>query len=150
MFYGDKGVFNHSGLSAANLGDGFSSLSSSMSTLRSGLLTPLSKATNIVPLNHRQSFTMSMDDCWKVCDGVRRYKFDSQEWENDRCNKKAVWYPVPILVKGNARGFAMDNVVFRKGSERRAFRFQDIDQNGKAFGKMLVAKKPKDSEIRFS
>jgi hypothetical protein len=147
--YGGRGEFNHAGLSAASLGDGFSSLSSSMSTVRSALLSTVKEdhaddnITAVVPLNQRMSFSKSMDDCWKVRTGVKRYKFNLQEWKRDRRNENCVWYPVPMLAKGKPCGFAMDKVAFEKGSERRAYRFQEIDKNGKLIGKLLVAKETK-------
>lgn len=80
---GGNGEFNHAGLSAANLGDGFSKLASSMSTVRSGLLPKAEsdiqrddEAKLVVPLIQRQSFAKSMDNCWKVLNYVIRCKLD--------------------------------------------------------------------------
>ena len=154
--YGGNGEFNHAGLSAANLGDGFSTIASSMSTMRSGLLSKsddeaqkYDEAKPIVPLKERQSFTKSIDESFKVVlRDVSRCKLNLKQWEEDRSNNNT-WYVVPMISNKKATGFAiafdfaMDNVAFGKGTERLAYRFQEVDCTGKLIGKLLVAKETK-------
>ena len=147
--YGGNGEFNHAGLSAANLGDGFSTIASSMSTMRSGLLSKsddeaqkYDEAKPIVPLKERQSFTKSIDESFKVLRDVSRCKLNLKQWEEDR-NNDNTWYVVPMINNKKATGFAMDNVAFGKGTERLAYRFQEVDCTGKLIGKLLVAKETK-------
>ena len=145
--HGSKGEFIHAGLSAANLGDGFSKISSSMSTVRSGLLSTIDfeaekvdEAKIVVPLKERQSFSKSMVNSWKMSSNVSRWQFNLAAWE-DKCEN--VWYEVKMLNVKKAVGFMMDNVPFGKGRERLAYFFKEMDANGESIGKRLVAKEKK-------
>jgi hypothetical protein len=64
---GAKGVFNHAGLSATKLGEGFSSISSTMTLMQTELPSETVKEDQdereVVKLKNRESLAKSMDDC---------------------------------------------------------------------------------------
>lgn len=153
--YGGNGEFNHAGLSAANLGDGFSKIASSMSTVRSGLLSKSKdevqkddKTKLVIPLRKRQPFkkSVSVGEAWKAIDNVRRFKLKKEKRNIDQDDKDEVVYgvcEVSLINRKTAIGFAMEKVPFEKGTERFAYRFQEIDTKGKLVGNFLVAKETK-------
>ena len=147
--HGGKGEFKHAGLSAANLGDGFSKIASSMSTVRSGLLSKTDseakredEAKIVVPLKKRQSFTKSRNDSFLVLEGVSRFRFQIEQWEIDRDMERS-WLEIEFQERTRSTGFMMDNIPFGKGQERLAYRFQEVNTSGKLIGKRFVAKETK-------
>jgi hypothetical protein len=138
--YGAKGDFHHAGLSAANIGKGFSSISSTMTSLRDTMLSAVDAEEEkddpreIVKLKNRESLAKSRKDCRKF-NQVRRFRFDHKEWEqyNDP------WKSIP-LKNHNAIGFEIEKVPFGKGAERLAFRVQEVNTKGDLLGAVMVAK----------
>ena len=65
---GGIGEFNHAGLSAANIGNSFSQIASSISTMRSRLLSKIDSDVQkdetkpVIPLKQRKSFAKTKDD----------------------------------------------------------------------------------------
>ena len=115
-----------------------------MSTFRSGLLSTIDfeaekvdEVKIVVPLKERQSFSKSMVNPRKVFCNVYRWQFNLTAWKN-KCDD--AWYEVKMLNVKKAVGFTMDNVPFGKGQERRVYLLKEMDTNGEAIGKMLVAK----------
>jgi hypothetical protein len=85
--FGARGEFNHAGLCAANLGRGFSAISSTMSSLRDGLLsltlgnTEEKDDREVIALKNRQSLAKSRSDCRRFVNGIKRYTFNQKKWE---------------------------------------------------------------------
>lgn len=150
---GGKGEFNHVGLSAANLGNHFSKIASSISSVRSGLLSKSESEIQkdetklILPLKRRQPFAKAvmMDEVWRATEDVGRFKLKREKVYDDIGHWKWNWSfdGVPMIIKNKAVGFAMDKIAFAKGTERFAYRFQELDDREKLVGKNLVAKETK-------
>jgi hypothetical protein len=144
--HGAQGDFNHAGLSAASLGQGFSFISSTMSSLRDAMLSTVDAVEGkddpreIVKLKNRESLAKSRNDCRKFnqLNQVRRFRFDHKEWEqyNDP------WKPMSLKNR-NAIGFEIEKVPFGKGAERLAFRVQEVNAKGDLVGAVMVAKESK-------
>ena len=138
---GAQAEFSHAGLAAASLGGGFSSISSTMSSLRDGLLSSAGDdhekqdARKIVLLKNRESLAKSTDSCRTISSGVYRYKFKQDQWDL----RQEPWLQVPLLNK-SAVGFQMDKIPFGMGRERFGFRFQEVNSRGDLIGKVMVAK----------
>jgi hypothetical protein len=141
--HGAQGVFNHAGLSAASLGQGFSIISSTMSSLRDTMLSTVGAEEEkddprkIVKLKYRESLAKSREYCRKV-NYVRRYRFDQKEWA--RYNDP--WKSVPLKNR-NAIGFEIEDIPFGMGAERLAFRVQEVNAKGDLVGAVMVAKESK-------
>ena len=122
---GGNGEFNHAGLLAAKLGDGFSKIASSMSTVRSGLLSKSEDDVQrddfkpIVPLKERQNFHKSVSDggAWKTTEYVSRFMMNKKKNKSDQSDD---WYNISMINK-KAVGFAVDKIAFAKGAERLAY-----------------------------
>ena len=148
--FGGKGEFNHAGLSAASLGAGFSKIASSMSSVRSGLLSKSTseiqkdETKSVVPLSKRQSFAKSVlnGEAWKATENVSRYKL-TRDKSKDGQGGDWKFSRVPMIIKHKAIGFAMENIPFGNGTERFAYRFRELDSNETFVGKRLVAKETK-------
>ena len=158
---GSNGTFNHAGLSAAKIGNSFSEIASSMSTVRSGLLSKITEevqkddeAKPVIPLKKRRSLKKTLTIDWQtVTKDVERYKLDLDLWENIS-NKRTgynheAWKQIDFSAdfkkkkKTRTVGFKFDKIAFGKGTERFAHRFIEIDANGKHVGKLHVAKETK-------
>ena len=86
-----------------------------------------------------------MDDAWKATKDVNRFKLKRERSYDDFGNFKDNWafHWVPMIIKNKAVGFAMDKIAFAEGTERFAYRFQELDDREKLVGKNLVAKEIK-------
>jgi hypothetical protein len=141
--FGASGEFNHAGLCAANLGRGFSAISSTMSSLRDGLLSStLANAEEkddreVIALKNRQSLAKSRSDCQRFVNGIEMYTFNQKKWEQ----YEYPWHRA--LMRRGVVGFELDKIPFGRGAERLAFRFQEVDKFGNLVGKMMVAKESK-------
>lgn len=138
---GANADFTHAGLSAVQLSSGFSSLSSRMTTLRDEvdhINDTKDDDREVVKLRNRSSLAKSKEDCNHMLVDVKRFKFDERKWKD----YEDEWVEIPLIHK-DAAGFQQDKIPFGKGAERLAFRFQEIDRNGKLLGKMMVAKESK-------
>lgn len=140
---GATGEFVHAGLSAANLADGFASISSTLTSVRTELITEINDmdettGPEVVKLKYRESMAKSRNQSRRFTNFVQRYSFSLQQWEK----YKDPWIPTSMTNKG-AFGFEMDETPFGEGVERLAFRFQEINPSNELLGKVLVAKESK-------
>ena len=148
--FGSKSEFTHAGLSAANLAKGFSSFSSTMTSVRQSMMTveedenKEEDGRRVIKLKDRKSLARSRQDCNQFINRVRRFSFSFQKWKT---------YQDPWIAERfmntNSIGFEMDKLPFGKGVERLAFRFQEINQRKELLGNVMVAKESKQINSEF-
>eukprot|EP00934_Nitzschia_sp_Nitz4_P006308 Nitzschia sp. Nitz4//scaffold16_size188269//169077//171090//NITZ4_001817-RA/size188269-snap-gene-0.151-mRNA-1//-1//CDS//3329538595//6298//frame0 len=143
--HGANGEFIHAGLSAGNLAEGFSSISSTLTTVRTELVGQEEEEESeentqeIVGLKYRESMSKSRGDCTRYMKDVRRYTFSIKRWER----YDDPWIPSSFANK-HAVGFEIDKTPFGKGVERLAFRFHEINKSNELVGNILVGKENKN------
>ena len=131
--------FIHAGLSTASMGEGLSSMATSMTTTRTALLT----VSNAKPKTEK-SYTLSKHKLSKdreqrvVTRKVSRWRYD-----RDQEKKKGDPWAQQKMKDHDAKGFTVEVHPFARGAERLAYRFHEIKKDGnqmKRAGRMMVAK----------
>ena len=142
--HGGTGQFVHAGCSTVKLSQTFSQISSTLTSHRTTLLgddnaKQASKAKKNVTMRETGKIVGKNFPSEKYLIGkkyaITRYRFDRESFDNN----KDPWKRLSDLATHSANGVDIETKPFGKGSERLAYRFQEV-KKGKRVGKVMVAK----------
>lgn len=158
-----RGEFQKLGLNASNLRTAFSSLSSSLITLRteggSKSLTP--RFDKVVNKNQKIDYDIdyvTSEDGWYIYashDFIGKFEFNDNIDSNNQGRSRIKLQKVKLT--GNANGLAFYKEPFAEGAERFVYRCTEVYSEyvswkrwtGERVGLRLVAKEAKDVEVRL-